>query len=725
MRLRFPNKLAALFTLALGGQAQTYTYTWNPVRIVAGGYIPAIIAHPTEPGLRYARTDIGSVYRWDAPNNNWIPLTDFNSPTRYNLNGPESIALDPTDPNRLYIAAGMYTCNGCAFAMLVSTDRGATFETNPVPFPMGANNDGRSAGERLAVNPFRPNQLLMGTRTKGLWRSDNYASTWTQVDTFPIASSSDGFGIQWVLFDPANAGKVYAGSYTNATIYRSSDEGATWEPVPNQPRDWPFSVAQNTKPPAAQRAVFNGGFLYVIFNDIPGPNSISYGFLDRYNPKDDSWTIVTPPVDLAGGESSQRGGFAGLTHDPNRPGILAVSTLDRWYPIDSVYVTRDAGATWTDLSRLTNYAHQPSVYTPISPYLNFGGSNARFGWWISALLLDPTNPNHLLFGTGATIYATDNLSAPAPAWHVEAQGIEETAVIALISPTEGAHLLSGVGDIGGFRHDDFTKSPALGMYSNPVATTVGSLDWAGQAPNVIVRTQSPANQTSTPCTFGALSTDGGTTWSPMPACAAGTNTGNGGSLAVDASGNMLFWNNQYSNDGGQQWTASQNFPARGTVVSDKVAAGRFYAFSAGNFFSFQNNSWTQVNKSPLPNASGTPRVNFDREGDVWLALGGNGLFHSVDGGQNWTKAPGITQASSVAIGAAPRHRSTQAVYVANNQGILRSTDNGQTWIRINDDQHQYGGPTLIQADPRVFGRVYLGMNGRGIIYGDPVSQPLR
>src|SRR5436309_14600727 len=53
------------------------------------------------------------------------------------------------------------------------------------------------------------------------------------------------------------------------------------------------------------------------------------------------------------------------------------------------------------------------------------------------------------------------------------------------------------------------------------------------------------------------------------------------------------------------------------------------------------------------------------------------------------------------------------------RGVFRSDDAGATWIRINDDQHQYGITNQpITGDPRIYGRVYFGTNGRGAIYGD-------
>ena len=50
---------------------------------------------------------------------------------------------------------------------------------------------------------------------------------------------------------------------------------------------------------------------------------------------------------------------------------------------------------------------------------------------------------------------------------------------------------------------------------------------------------------------------------------------------------------------------------------------------------------------------------------------------------------------------------------------LAGTNEAPTWQRIDDPQHQFGYINVLAGDPRQYGRVYLGTNGRGIIHGDP------
>jgi xyloglucan-specific exo-beta-1,4-glucanase len=64
-----------------------------------------------------------------------------------------------------------------------------------------------------------------------------------------------------------------------------------------------------------------------------------------------------------------------------------------------------------------------------------------------------------------------------------ADGLEETAVLALISPPSGPNLLSAVGDIGGFVHSDFNVAPRA-AYTNPHYGTTPDIDYAGQKVSV-------------------------------------------------------------------------------------------------------------------------------------------------------------------------------------------------------------------------------------------------
>jgi len=58
--------------------------------------------------------------------------------------------------------------------------------------------------------------------------------------------------------------------------------------------------------------------------------------------------------------------------------------------------------------------------------------------------------------------------------------------------------------------------------------------------------------------------------------------------------------------------------------------------------------------------------------------------------------------------------------------MYRSTDTGASWLRVNDDAHQLGGPgngQFIVGDMNTGGVVYLSTVGRGVVYGAPMVTP--
>ena len=157
---------------------------------------------------------------------------------------------------------------------------------------------------------------------------------------------------------------------------------------------------------------------------------------------------------------------------------------------------------------------------------------------------------------------------------------------------------------------------------------------------------------------------------------------------------------------------------------------KFYGFANGTFYvSVNGGANFTAAATGLPPDSKFKAVP-GREGDIWLAGGEGGLWRSTNSGASFTEVTSVEEADTIGFGMAAPGQSYMALYssaqVNGVRGIFRSTDAGASWVRINDDQHQYGSTNAaITGDPRVFGRVYISTNGRGIIYGEPsgVSNP--
>ena len=122
--------------------AETQNYTFDNVEIAGGGgFVPGIIYNPTEEGLVYLRTDMGGAYIRNKETLEWEPITDWVAPDEWNLLGIESLATDPVDTNRVYIAAGTYTNSWTNMNGYIcrSDDYGKTWTKTELPFKMGGN----------------------------------------------------------------------------------------------------------------------------------------------------------------------------------------------------------------------------------------------------------------------------------------------------------------------------------------------------------------------------------------------------------------------------------------------------------------------------------------------------------------------------------------------------------------------------------------------------------
>ncbi|MBX9421623.1 RICIN domain-containing protein [Streptomyces lateritius] len=693
------NQQWRLLKVADAQAAAAGPYTWRNAQVVGGGYVTGLVFNPREKGLLYARTDMGGAYRWDSAAEQWIPLTDWLGEKDWNLLGIDALATDPVDPDRLYLAAGTYTNewagNG---ALLRSTDRGRTFRRTDLPFKLGGNEDGRGAGERLVIDPSDNRTLLLGTRKNGLWRSTDHGATWRQVSSFPVKDGAgSGAGISFVTYGPAGSRTIYVGVADRSTsLYRSTDGGSTWQAVSGQPTGQ-----------LPQHGVFSGdGSLYLTYTNALGPNGVTAGSVWKHTPAGGTWKNISP--------SQGDYGFSGLSIDPRKPSTVMVTTLGRWWPEDEIYRTTDGGTTWKAL------AGRSVRDASAAPYVG-----THTGHWMTALAIDPFNSGHVLYGTGNGILRSKDADASDSGgtshWSMGARGLEETALMDAIAPPAGATVITAMGDQGGFRHDDLTKVPA-GRLSNPMMTNSTDIDFAQANPSVMVRVGRGGAQD------GAYSTDGGTNWTgfkaePVPGA-------QDGHAALAADGSTIVWTQAgqapyRSTDKGASWSKVHGLGTDAVVVADRSSARTFYSLSGGTLHASTDGGATFTARStnlPAGRLTAVPGV----AGDLWIAGSAKGLLHSADGGRTFTTLDSVKSASALGFGKAAPGASYQALYligtVKDVTGVFRSTDKGATWLRVNDDAHQWGaigGVGVVTGDPDTYGRVYVGTNGRGLQYGDP------
>ena len=123
-----------------------------------------------------------------------------------------------------------------------------------------------------------------------------------------------------------------------------------------------------------------------------------------------------------------------------------------------------------------------------------------------------------------------------------------------------------------------------------------------------------------------------------------------------------------------------------------------------------------------------PVVAPGKEGVVYYPS--MGLQVSTDNGKTFTRLDSLAACMAVGLGKGKTDSDPYTIFVwgkpTNDDpiGLYWSEDEGKTWSRVNDDQHQFGGPGngfFVVGDMNKYGRVYMSTVGLGIVYGDLVQ----
>ena len=708
-----------VFGLLFSANITAQTYKWQSLKMGGAGFVSGLITSKNEQNLMYARTDVGGAYRWNAADSSWIPLLDWAAANQSGFYGVESIAIDPRATNKVYMLVGINYFDNGKTAILKSNDYGQTFTTIDVTaqFKAHGNGMGRSNGERLQIDPNLGSTLYVGTRYNGLFKSTDAGLTWNRLTGLNITTTPNGNGISFVAIDSTSGSagvasqKMYVGVSRYDTIttgvyqpnlYVSTDAGISFTPVAGGPTGY---MPQRAK-------LLGNGDMIINYANGSGPygttftgsnEPMSNGGIWKYNTGTGLWTNITP--------SGVSKAWGGISVDPNNPNRMIASTINNYqlqYASaygDRIYLTTNGGATWRDV---------------VSPgfALNTNGIPWIYGQaihWAGSVEFDPFNTNKVYISSGNGVFSNNNIDVAGNPWKFEVKGLEETVPTGIIS-IPGGPLFTSIGDYDGFKYTDITQ---YGERYTPAMGTTTDIAYAGANPNYLVRVGSKIY----------YSTNQGASWTQTPVI-----NGSQGRMAVSADGvTMLHCPTgssvtYYSRNNGASWLPSSPNVSNAQPVADMVNPNIFYIYNSGSGnlnLSRDGGATFTVTTNIGSGGNKLIRAIPGKVGHVWAALYGQGLKRSVDTGKTFTSIPGVTACSAVGYGKAAAPEATYpALYiwgtVGGVTGIFRSNDEGATWVRINDDAHQYGGPgnaQFVMGDMNTYGTVYMSTVGRGVVSG--------
>lgn len=715
------KKLIFLFLLISFNTIKAQDFEWKTLATGAGGYMTGLHIHQSGSPI-FTKSDVGSAYRYNENLQEWVNIvTADNLPTAdvyWNYyGGVLSIVSAPSDANRAYMVY--------VDAIYTSSNQGDNWTKTNFPLMDLSSNDDNSklSGERLAVDPINSNLVYFATPDSGLFKTEDGGTTWQQVIDIP--EGLENRGVRQVLFDTSSGstnGKtnvIYV-TVDGVGVFQSVDAGITWNNTNFPPIE---AIFLDTEIDAS-------GNIYCVGRD----NNFQTFGIQKYNGI--TWSSV------------QNNGITYLSlaidpFDSNR--IIALSE-----GFMETALSTNVGSTNPSWSYPTRSMSSPNI-----PWIAWAENN----WFsIGEIIFDPIVPNKLWISDGVGVWNVNSINTNNLTWEENSKRQEHLVSNDLVVNQDG-NVVTAHWDRPIFWHNNLDDYPLEHQPSARFNST-WDMDVSPTNRNFMVS----ITEDHRFCCYdnehrnSGYSNDGGLTWTQFETQPDETNVNSiFGNIAVSAQDNEnIVWlptGNQepyYTIDLGVTWQQASlpnnqgncclnfNFVYKKTLTADKVLPNTFYIYNweNGSIYVSIDGGATWIERTALQDffgwnakLSATP----EQANHLWFSHGAEQaidfmkpLKRSVDGGVTWVTLNNTSEVLNHAIGA-PMPNSTYPTLfiqgrVNGDFGYWMSPDEGITWTNLGlYPLGIYDLAKVMEADPVIPSRIYVGFAGNGFVYGQDNS----
>lgn len=620
--------------------------------------------HPTNPSIIFVGAAGGGLWQTTNGGTSWTTSTD-NLP----VTACSDLAIDPTNPNIMYLATGGGDDVLSAFpqpsdGVYKSTDGGATWAPAGLAFTLTQSR----VINKLVIDPTN-SQIIFAATNVGIYRSTNAGTTWTSVSSINC----------WDLkFHPVNPTIVYA---TGTAFYRSTNSGAS------------FTVVTSGVPTSGSNRMAiavtptNPSNVYVLAS-----KSSDSQFLGVYRSTNDGVNFTTASTtpniignSCSGTSTGQGQGWYDLAiaASPTNPNEIVVGGVNVWRSFDG-------GTNWT-----------------------------MIGCWNSANPYIHADIHELQYTTTGTLYSANDggiFSYNGSQWaDLTAQrNIAQIYKLGLsgLTPNKwitghqdnGTNIKTGVNYVASLSGDGMdcfidrtNDSYMFGEQFNGSLnrSTNGGLSWA-------------------PITTGITGTgDWVTPWKQDPVS---PNT-------LYAGFGQLFKSTNY----GSNWTQAGTTGGGGTIVEFAIAPSNnqvIYVLYAGAIRKTVNGgtTWTNVTNGVTGGSLTFITIDPNDPNTAWVTVSGytagSKVFQTMDGGATWmnisSNLPNLPANCSVY-----EPGSNDRIYIGMDVGIYYKDNSSTNWTLYNA-----GLPNVAVMDmemsPAAPGKIYAATYGRGVYEADVI-----